>query len=108
MSNKSFHNCDCDCRFITGAKFLDLMYKENLGITFEDDGEFWMSYKDFLKQFDQLEITNLTPDALDSHNAFKWEVSTFKAAWIAGETAGGCRNSIDTFAMNPQFLISLE
>jgi len=82
--------------------------KEYLGINFENDGEFWMSFKDFLKYFDQLEITNLTPDALDSHNAFKWAVSSFSGAWIAGETAGGCRNSLSTFAMNPQFLISLE
>lgn len=82
--------------------------KENLGINFEDDGEFWMSYKDFIKQFDQLEITNLSPDALDSNNAFKWEVANFSGAWTAGDTAGGCRNNIDTFGNNPQFYIALE
>jgi len=82
--------------------------KINLGINFDDDGEFWMSFKDFLRFFDQLEITNLNPDALDTDNDFKWEVSTFNGAWIDGETAGGCRNHISTFAMNPQFLIELE
>jgi len=81
--------------------------KVNLGINFEDDGEFWMSYKDFLKFFDQLEITNLSPDSLGD-SRYKWEVATFSGAWICGETAGGCRNFIDTFAMNPQFLIQLE
>jgi len=80
--------------------------KINLGINFEDDGEFWMSYKDFLKYFDQLEITNLSPDSL-GESRYKWEVATFSGAWICGETAGGCRNFIDTFAMNPQFLIQL-
>jgi calpain len=82
--------------------------KENLGLNFEDDGEFWMSYKDFLKYFDQLEICNLNPDSLDGDNNFKWEVATFPGAWIAGDTAGGCRNNIGTFASNPQYLIMLE
>lgn len=82
--------------------------KENLGLNFEDDGEFWMSFKDFLKYFDQLEICNLSPDALDDENNFKWEVSSFSGAWIPGETAGGCRNHIETFASNPQYMISLD
>ena len=82
--------------------------KEHLGINFEADGEWWMSLKDFLKYFDQLEVTNLTPDALDDCSPFKWEVAAFSGAWIAGESAGGCRNSLATFAMNPQFMIILE
>lgn len=82
--------------------------KAYLGINFEDDGEFWMSYKDFIKYFDQLEICNLSPDALDMDNNFRWEVATFQGAWVAGESAGGCRNHINTFASNPQFLIGLE
>ena len=82
--------------------------KEHLGINFEADGEWWMSLKDFLKYFDQLEVTNLTPDALDDCSPFKWEVASFSGAWIPGESAGGCRNNLATFAMNPQFMISLE
>jgi len=82
--------------------------KEYLGINFEDDGEFWMSLKDFIKKFDQIELTNLSPDALDSYNAFKWEVSSFSGAWLSGSSAGGCRNNLSTFADNPQFMISLE
>ena len=48
------------------------------------------------------QVTNLTPDALDADNPFKWEVTTFSGAWLPGDTAGGCRNYIDTFADNPQ------
>ena len=38
----------------------------------------------------------------------KWEVASFTGSWMAGQTAGGCRNFIDSFASNPQFVISLE
>jgi len=82
--------------------------KMQLGINFEHDGEFWMSYKDFVKYFDQMELCNLSPDSLDMDNNFKWEVATFEGSWRPGDTAGGCRNYLDTFANNPQYLISLE
>jgi len=82
--------------------------KMQLGITFDDDGEFWMSYKDFVKFFDQVEICNLSPDSLDMDNNFKWEVATFEGSWSPGDSAGGCRNYLDTFPNNPQYLISLE
>merc|ERR1712156_1264998 len=36
-----------------------------------------------------------------------WHEQHFNSSWIADSTAGGCRNFIDTFASNPQFLIKL-
>ena len=55
-----------------------------------------------------MELCNLSPDSLDMDNNFKWEVATFEGSWRPGDTAGGCRNYLDTFANNPQYLISLE
>ena len=80
----------------------------SLGLTFEADGEFWMSFKDFMRYWDQVEICNLSPDSLDEDFKVKWEVSSFNGAWRSGESAGGCRNFIDSFASNPEFIITLE
>ncbi|XP_055839215.1 calpain-A isoform X2 [Episyrphus balteatus] len=85
--------------------------KIEIGLTFDKDGEFWMSFQDFLNNFDRVEICNLSPDSLtdeEQHNGKrKWETSMFEGEWTAGVTAGGCRNFLDTFWHNPQYVINL-
>lgn len=83
--------------------------KRNLNLSFEDDGEFWMSFADFIKYYDKLEICHLGPDSAKSvGNANNWEGRTEKGCWLKGSSAGGCRNFLNTFAMNPQYRVDLE
>nr|CAH7752575.1 unnamed protein product [Callosobruchus chinensis] len=93
-------------------RFISDSEKEELGLTFDNDGEFWMSFKDFQKHFSRLEICNLNPDSLSEEELLeghkkKWEMSVFEGEWVRGVTAGGCRNFIDSFWHNPQYRITL-
>ncbi|XP_071050221.1 calpain-A-like isoform X2 [Onthophagus taurus] len=93
-------------------RFIPEHEKQELGLTFDNDGEFWISFKDFMQHFDRLEICNLNPDSLteeelsEGHKK-RWEVSFFEGEWVRGVTAGGCRNYLETFWHNPQYRVTL-
>ena len=82
--------------------------KERIGLNFEHDGEFYMSQQDFMTNFDAVEICNLSPDIEGISSIRSWNVQHLEGSWIEDCTAGGCRNYLDTFAMNPQYVMTLE
>lgn len=53
-----------------------------------------MEFEDFKRNYDRVEICNMTPDALTDSTKRHWEVNMFEGNWIRGSTAGGCRNFI--------------
>ena len=55
---------------------------------------------DFMTSFDQLEMCHVPgPD--------RWHVDTWHGEWTRNVTAGGSRNHLETFVLNPQYFISL-
>lgn len=85
--------------------------RTSLNLNFDSDGEFWISYKDWKENFTRLEICNLSPEGLtdeDSARKKHWEAVMFEGSWIKGLTAGGCRNNLSTFGLNPQYMITLK
>ena len=57
----------------TTWKRLNSKVKEKIGLNDEDDGEFWMSYEDWLMNFDYCQICNLTPDSISSVTEKDWQ-----------------------------------
>ncbi|XP_058832902.1 calpain-B-like [Topomyia yanbarensis] len=84
--------------------------RKAIGLTIDNDGEFWMNFSDFLRYFDRVEICNLSPDPLDDPEASLrgWQVSTVDGEWVEGSTAGGCIDYLDSFWTNPQYVIRLD
>ncbi|KAI5088919.1 calpain-8 [Silurus meridionalis] len=73
-----------------------------------DDGEFWMSYSDYIQRYSKLEICNLTPNMTIDGNLGCWNFCQFEGTWKVGATAGGCLNFPATFSTNPQFRVKLD
>lgn len=93
-------------------RFIPDDVKQEIGLNFDHDGEFWMSFQDWMKYFDRVELCNLSPDSLSEEQVSggkkKWEMSVFEGEWVQGATAGGCRNYLETFWHNPQYVVTLE
>merc|ERR1712212_410255 len=70
--------------------------KRKLGLEFESDGEFYMSYnRDFLKYFGEIEIVNLNPIRMELNEdkmTRKFNLFEIYGRWQRGINAGGTKN----------------
>ncbi|XP_045045239.2 calpain-14 [Desmodus rotundus] len=76
----------------------------------DNDGEFWMTLKDFKAHFKLLVICKLTPGLLSHEVGQKWSYTMQEGRWEKGTTAGGpmkLHQARHTFWKNPQFLLSI-
>ncbi|KAH7698295.1 calpain Clp-1, partial [Aphelenchoides avenae] len=73
--------------------------KREMGLTFDHDGEFWMSFDDFMRHFEKMEICNLGPDVMEEVYSMTG-VKPTNHTWSTNSHDG-------TFAMNPQYRIKL-
>lgn len=62
-----------------------------------EDGDFWISYSDFIKTFTHLEVVHLdketSKDEPSLQNKSTWQMKIHQGAWRKGVSAGGCRNN---------------
>jgi len=69
-------------------------------------GQFWMTYTDFIRTFTHLEVVHLDAETARDEPSMqgkkRWSMRLYSGAWQRGVTAGGCRNNSDTFHINPQ------
>ncbi|KAK3093798.1 hypothetical protein FSP39_020376 [Pinctada imbricata] len=81
--------------------------RDNMGLVYRDDGEFWMEFKDFQKNFDTLDICNLTPDA-PVEMPKQWHTAEYHNRWQRGYNAGGRQIHTNTHWTNPQYKVTLS
>uniref|UniRef100_A0A0B7A6W7 Calpain catalytic domain-containing protein n=1 Tax=Arion vulgaris TaxID=1028688 RepID=A0A0B7A6W7_9EUPU len=81
--------------------------RASLGLIQRDDGEFWMDFDDFLANFDNLYICNLTPDS-PIETPRKWEAVEHSGRWVKGFSAGGRPSKEASHWANPQYYLRLE
>uniref|UniRef100_H0V2U3 Calpain 5 n=1 Tax=Cavia porcellus TaxID=10141 RepID=H0V2U3_CAVPO len=86
--------------------------QEKMGVTVQDDGEFWMTFEDLCRYFtDIIKCRLLNTSYLSIHKT--WEEARLRGAWTRHEDpkqnrSGGCINHKDTFFQNPQYIFEVK
>ncbi|RLV98461.1 hypothetical protein DV515_00010787 [Chloebia gouldiae] len=80
--------------------------RKNLGLTVENDGEFWMTFEDWCKNFTDVDICRTVNTSYFSLHK-TWEKEMMYGAWAKHpepllNRSGGCFDNSETFLQNPQ------
>lgn len=81
--------------------------RSTIGLTFDEDGEFWMTFDDFCVNFAHLAVCHRLSTSFFTFN--RWYLTEASGDWKReGGRSGGCINNRDTFLNNPQFVFSVS
>ncbi|XP_028904265.1 calpain-5 [Ornithorhynchus anatinus] len=86
--------------------------REKLGVTVQDDGEFWMTFEDVCRYFtDIIKCRLINTSYLSIHKT--WEEAKLRGAWTRSDDplknrSGGCINHKSTFLQNPQYVFDVK
>jgi len=76
------------------------------------EGEFYLSFNDFVENFTQIECVHLDAETSRDEPTLQgkvpWTTRVYQGCWQRGVTAGGCRNNDETFHINPQLHLILS
>ncbi|KAJ6657440.1 hypothetical protein lerEdw1_002499 [Lerista edwardsae] len=86
--------------------------RKKLGLTVENDGEFWMTFEDWCKNFTNVDLCRIVNTALCSIHK-TWEVKMMRGSWRKDPNpllnrAGGCLNNKGSFFQNPQYVFDVR
>ncbi|XP_034969472.1 calpain-6 [Zootoca vivipara] len=86
--------------------------RKKLRLTIEDDGEFWMSFEDWCKNFTDVDVCRIVNTSLFSIHK-TWEKKMIRGEWKKDpdpmlNRAGGCLNNKVTFLQNPQYVFDVK
>ncbi|KAK0403836.1 hypothetical protein QR680_017149 [Steinernema hermaphroditum] len=89
--------------------------KKEMGITVDEDGEFWMPWDEFVRHFTDISVCQLFNTSMFSlHKRFhesvffdEWTTNGVKSG-APGDRAGGCLNFSATFCCNPQYRFDVQ
>ena len=80
---------------------IDKASRDKIGLTFDDDGEFWMTMDDYCKYFTNMSICRVVNTSLFTIQK-TWSETVMHDEWKAPNRNGGCINNKDTVLNNPQ------
>ncbi|NXG23876.1 CAN5 protein, partial [Grallaria varia] len=86
--------------------------RKSLGLTLENDGEFWMTFEDWCKNFTDVDICRIVNTSYFSIHK-TWEKKMIHGAWTKDSEpllnrSGGCFDNRETFLQNPQYVFDVK
>uniref|UniRef100_A0A3Q2Z7C6 Calpain 5 n=1 Tax=Hippocampus comes TaxID=109280 RepID=A0A3Q2Z7C6_HIPCM len=85
--------------------------REKIGVVVQNDGEFWMTFSDFISNFTHLVLCRMINTShISVHKT--WVEQVLRGSWAHHEDelknrAGGCVNNKQTFLQNPQYVFDV-